>query len=248
MSAGVAALSSSNAICAGKSSGSELTHRAEQTACRKRSREIALELQPKVAAESVGTADPSVPTGGRSRATVVALIASATVETPAGPVSVSSVYAYPVALQPEHIDGFDPASLRLPSAKDVWPGDLVWWALRDWVPSSGRALLGGDWNTSRVLDHPTPRGNAEFFERMKRAGWGETARAFFPEEEAAATYARNPARPMQLDHFFASADLARTTTHFEVVRTDAFRDASDHAPILAEFDVPAVTAVAHATR
>ncbi len=70
-----------------------------------------------------------------------------------------------------------------------------------------------------------------------RAGWDETARAFFPEEEAAATYARNPARPMQLDHFFASPDLASTATPFEVIRTDPFRDASDHAPILAEFEL-----------
>jgi exonuclease III len=158
-------------------------------------------------------------------------IVSASVITPIGPITVCSVYAYPNSIKHEQLAGFDIETLRLPYAKEIWPGDLVWWAMKDWVRDSGRAILGGDWNTSRILDDPKPRGNQEFFNRMQDCGWDEIARKYYPDEKDSFTWMRGNARSMQLDHFFASSELASSTVNFEVTRTESFNQASDHFPI-----------------
>jgi len=158
-------------------------------------------------------------------------IVSAAVLTPIGLLSATSVYAYPVALKPHQYTGFDAEALRLPSSKSVWPADLIWWAFKDWASSAERTILGGDWNTSRVLDEPKPRGNQEFFQRMENSGWVEIARKFYPEEKDVTTWYRKKARPMQLDHFFVSSDLSSSTVKFEVLRNNLFDQASDHFPI-----------------
>jgi hypothetical protein len=164
-------------------------------------------------------------------------VASASAATPYGPISVTSVYAYPYALKPEYYVGLDRETLRLPSSKEIWPIDLVWWALRDWPRESGLALLGGDWNTARLIDVPKPRGNQEWFDRMADCGWDEIARRFHALEENVPTWSNTYGRRLQLDHFFASPALADSAVHFEVVRTPPFESASDHSPILVEFDL-----------
>jgi exonuclease III len=89
------------------------------------------------------------------------------------------------------------------------------------------------------MDDPKPTGNQEFFDRMSECGWNETARRDFPSELDAPTFGGGKrARAMQLDHFFASRALADCPTRFEVVRGQEFESASDHAPILAEFEIP----------
>jgi exonuclease III len=165
------------------------------------------------------------------RSALEGCIVSASAITPIGPISVSSVYAYPEKIKHEQLTGFDLETLRLPSSKGIWPADLIWWALKDWVSSSGRAILGGDWNTSRILDDPKPRGNQEFFNRMQDCGWDEIARNYYPDEKDSFTWTRKNARSMQLDHFFASSELASSAVNFEVTRTESFNQASDHFPI-----------------
>jgi hypothetical protein len=164
-------------------------------------------------------------------------VASATITLPVVSLSVTSVYAYPEKIKPEWIAAFDLEALRLPSANNIWPADMVWWALRNNTFTVGLSLLGGDWNTSRIMDDPRPRGNQEFFDRMSKSSWNETARQYYPYEKDSTTWARKGGRPMQLDHFFTSAELAKSMSNFEVVRAESFRNASDHLPILVDFDI-----------
>jgi len=55
----------------------------------------------------------------------------------------------------------------------------------------------------------------------------------------------DPPTPGGNAEFFAR--MQRAGLDFEVVRTDAFRDAGDHAPILAEFEMPTVSAAPRAS-
>ena len=171
------------------------------------------------------------------RSALEGCIVSASAMTPIGPISVSSVYAYPEEIEQEKLSGFVLETLRLPDAKGIWPADLIWWALKVWARGSGRAILGGDWNTSRILDDPKPRGNQAFFDRMHVCGWHEIARKYYPDEKDSFTWARKNARSMQLDHFFASSELASSVVNFEVIRTESFNRASDHFPIQVDLEL-----------
>jgi exonuclease III len=127
----------------------------------------------------------------------------------------------------------DIASVKTPSAGRVWPGDLLWRATRA-LPSSGAsAVLGGDWNTSLRFDEVYgPRGNAEFFDRMRDSGWCDAMKKF--QEAEVQTYFRAGKGPYQLDHVFLTSDLFSRLRGAEVTATTQVLAASDHAPIILE--------------
>lgn len=139
------------------------------------------------------------------------------------------------------ITGFDVDALRLPHAKDIWPANLIWWALRDHTAGLAPAIVAGDWNTARRLDEVCGnRGNHEFFERMSKAGWIEFARCF--HEEEVQTYFKKGKGPYQLDHAFVSDDLVCPENTFEVAATPEVLAVSDHAPLVMDFALPTSSA------
>lgn len=58
---------------------------------------------------------------------------------------------------------------------------------------SAPLVIGGDFNDSRLLDEPVPRGNVEFFERVASRGFVELIRKFYSNDETL------PGRCLQLN-------------------------------------------------
>lgn len=150
--------------------------------------------------------------------------------------SVTSVHAYPAAVKKQYLEDFPIESVKLPSESNVWPGDLIWWSTRFLPSEGGSFILGGDWNTSLLFDKVYgPRGNAEFFARMRDTGW-YTAMKKFHETEVQTYYSPGKG-PYQLDHVFLTSDLYDGLKTAEVLPTPKVLSTSDHAPIVLEIMV-----------
>jgi len=164
-------------------------------------------------------------------------VASAVVDPPGGgSIVVVSVHAYPSKVPEKYLGGLDPDVLVAPPQKDVWPGDLLWWLTRRLPTETVPAVVGGDWNTARLFDENYgPRGNREFFERMAETGWHEAMRKFFDSEVQ--TYYREGRGPYQLDHVSLTGELYDLLGLGLVDASDGVLAASDHAPIVLDFDV-----------
>ncbi len=149
------------------------------------------------------------------------------------PISVMSIHAYPAEVKPEYLIGFS-HPIKSPSAKMLWPGEIFWWLTKD-LPQSGRdIIIGGDWNAALLFDKVYgPRGNEEFFDKMRAAGWRDALKKFQPNETQ--TYFRKGRHPYQLDHVFLSEALYDRLVNASVDISDTFLSCSDHAPLVLDF-------------
>jgi len=145
------------------------------------------------------------------------------------PVTCLSVHASPTALTAadraswERIESL-PAAREGggPDANTLWDADLVHETLAGLKP---RVLAAGDWNEARAWDdlHPGQTWGLEFFERMKEAGLVDVPHRDWEGE-------RVTREPYQLDHVFASSDIAKRVHSPEVVYSPE-RIPADHKPI-----------------
>lgn len=94
--------------------------------------------------------------------------------------------------------------LKLALNPDVWLLDVIFYFLKHRLDKP--LLIGGDFNCSRLLDDPTPRGNAEFFARLADGGFVSLHRRFHNTDEQ--TFFRPKARQHQLDYLYTDAALA----------------------------------------
>lgn len=118
------------------------------------------------------------------------------------------------------------------------------------MPKQSGFIFAGDWNTARLFDVIYPDGaeggasGSEFFRRAAERGWSETMRAFRPEEVR--TFLRVGTAPYQNDHIFTDRWLHEHCTSCDVIETIDGRpvvEISDHAPIMAEFELGARAAL-----
>ena len=63
----------------------------------------------------------------------------------------------------------DLTGIKLALNRDVWLLDVLFYFVKHRLARP--LLVGGDFNYSRLLDEPTPRGNAEFFDRLESEGF-----------------------------------------------------------------------------
>lgn len=130
------------------------------------------------------------------------------------------------------LKGVDVSEIKLTLNRDVWLLDVVFHFLREELSSP--LIIGGDFNTSLLLDDPKPRGNAEFFGRLERAGFISLHRQYHDADEQ--TFFGRNILPHQLDYLYADATVAARTTNCYVLRTPTEAGLSDHAPLIAEVD------------
>jgi hypothetical protein len=124
----------------------------------------------------------------------------------------------------------DLSGIKLELNSDVWLLDVVMHFLRHQLDEP--LLIGGDFKCSRLLDEPTPRGNAEFFDRLASDGFVSLHRLFHNEDEQ--TFFRSGTRAHQLDYLYTDVRLAERATDCRVIAKDAIEPYSDHSPVAVE--------------
>lgn len=150
-----------------------------------------------------------------------------------GPLLVVSVHNPHFPIDPVLLDGIDVSAMKLQLAKGVWLLDALFHFLGRHL---GRPLLlGGDFNYSRLLDHPKPKGNVEFFDRVAAEGFVSLHRKFHDQDER--TYFSKGKGPHQLDYLYADASVAARTTSCSAVAYERVAGLSDHAPLVAELEL-----------
>jgi exonuclease III len=150
-----------------------------------------------------------------------------------------SVHAPARKVQLNQIPASMLAAIKLRRNPYIWRADVIFGALR-FLPKLGLPFVfGGDWNTSRLFDERYgPRDNNEFFDRMADAGFIDCLRRFHNTEVR--TWFRPGDAHYQLDHLFCDDAFAKRLTsclvHSEPAESMGY---SDHAPIIADFDITA---------
>lgn len=130
------------------------------------------------------------------------------------------------------LKGVDISDLKLTLNRDLWLQDVIFYFLRRELGSP--LVVGGDFNTSRLLDVPKPRGNVEFFERLDKSGFCSLHRRFHDTDEQ--TFFHPKRRPHQLDYLYADPNTARRAVACYVVKDPVDAGLSDHAPLVADFE------------
>jgi hypothetical protein len=123
---------------------------------------------------------------------------------------------------------------HLPCSTARVPGLDEWFeALPKSLPRGG---FPGDFNASRLLDQTLgERGNNEFFDRIADEGFVSIHRRFHSADER--TYFKAGKAPHQLDYLYGDAPLAHLTTACSVNPHADVVEFSDHAPVIADFEL-----------
>lgn len=124
----------------------------------------------------------------------------------------------------------DLTGIQLTLNSDVWLLDVVSHFLTHQLGEP--LLVGGDFNCSRLLDEPIPRGNAEFFDRLENDGFVSLHRRFHDSDEQ--TFFRKGRRGHQLDYLYADTTLAGRADDCRVIPRQIVESYSDHSPVVAK--------------
>ncbi len=154
-----------------------------------------------------------------------------------GRVRVASVHTTAEEVGGDILTEEEHARYRRGTSSRAWRNDLAVAALSHWLGE--RFVVGGDWNTARAFDERYaarwgPAGR-EFFERAAAMGWAETLRAHHAAEVQ--TYFGARSGPYQLDHLFTDGALHGRLRQAAVVEALARAGLSDHAPLVADYDL-----------
>lgn len=176
---------------------------------------------------------------GKLRAILSGYLALAAVTLPDGMTALAaSVHTPARQVEAGLLDAGEFYHLCRPELGEVWHNDVAVGVLDPLAAQFGAFIVGGDWNTCRAFDrYPEfgePSCEAWFADRAE-AGWCEALRKFSAEEQR--TYLKPGTRPFELDHVFTDR-----TTHesLSLCRVETLPEGlSDHAPIIAEYDLPA---------
>jgi endonuclease/exonuclease/phosphatase family metal-dependent hydrolase len=125
--------------------------------------------------------------------------------------------------------------IKRPSLKRARYNDVAAAALLP-VINGFRFVVGGDWNVARRFDVNYPAiapAASEFFVARAGAGWHHALRKFAHDEVR--TYVDPKSAAYELDHLFTDAESHAALSDCHVLSDEAFRELSDHAPLVAEF-------------
>lgn len=128
-----------------------------------------------------------------------------------------------------------PIDVQRNSDPRVWWSDLFYYLIEHTIADDS-AIVGGDWNTSRLFQE-------SLFDRAAALGWVEALPAIHGEQQR--TWFRGTDKPHGLDHVFCTADLKTALTGAFVDATVADsagehvgQGLSDHAPVIVDLDLP----------
>lgn len=137
--------------------------------------------------------------------------------------------AFPI--ERDLVAGRDLLGIKLALNPDVWLLDVITHFLEHRLVEP--LIIGGDFNCSRLLDDPTPRGNNEFFDRLTNDGFVSLHRLFHDSDEQ--TFFQQPERRKhQLDYLYTDSTLAQRATQCRVIPRHMVETYSDHSPLVAE--------------
>jgi exonuclease III len=155
--------------------------------------------------------------------------------------AIASVHAIAREVDRSAATDEDHERIRRRSHPRAWHNDLAVAALTPWVRNQ-RFIVGGDWNTAVLFDSNYPAGaeggpgaSAEFFANRAAGGWHHALRKFCPTEVR--TYLDPASGPYELDHIFTDPDFHARLTGCRVVDDAVISELSDHAPLVAEFEL-----------
>jgi exonuclease III len=153
------------------------------------------------------------------------------------PIVVTSVHTSAREITDAAITQADHDAVKRKLLDKAWNNDLAVGALKPLV-NGCHFVVGGDWNVARLFDKTYPHlpsAGIEFFDRAETWGWCESLRKFHPEELR--TWLNAEHHPYELDHLFTDPELHAKLYRCDVIDDALVRELSDHAPVIAEFDL-----------
>jgi exonuclease III len=161
-------------------------------------------------------------------------VAHAEIETGARRLAVMSVHPLPATVPLAQLSHLPKIDVERPSDQRLWWSDLFLY-LATHAVADRPAVLGGDWNTSRLFEDA-------LFDRAAAFGWLEVLPLLRGSQQR--TWFRGNERPHGLDHFFCSPNLRSSIRAGAVDATVADSAAghtglalSDHAPVIMDLAV-----------
>lgn len=145
--------------------------------------------------------------------------------------------AFPVAKTA--LKGVDVSPINLTNNPSLWFTEILWSLLRE-ADLDGNTgwIIGGDFNSSFLFDHPVDRGNRQVADRMNALGLIDCVR--YGHGSPIPTF-QHPGGTVrhQLDYCYVNASLLNRLTEARVVdQAEVFDQAkrlSDHLPIVCDF-------------
>ena len=153
---------------------------------------------------------------------------------------VVSVHSPAGRIPKERLQGAQVEGIKLPNNPRLWITEILWALLRDSdTPEETNWVVGGDFNSSVLFDHPRDRGNGEIIRRMNALGLTDCL-SHYRDGDVPTFRHSGGSITHQLDYCYVSAGLlerlrsARVLSHQEVFGPTP--KLSDHLPIVCEFD------------
>jgi len=149
-----------------------------------------------------------------------------------------SVYNPAYGIDLKQLEGIDISGVRLKQNSGLWIEDILWASLKfHQLSPMDSWIIAGDFNMSETFDHPHPRGNREYLDRMAGIGLTECLRK---SKGALTPTFRNPrggAVVHQMDHLFVTESLASRLISCDTGSQKRVFDGglSDHLPLIAHF-------------
>ncbi len=154
---------------------------------------------------------------------------------------VVSVHSPAFPISAETLQDADVAGIKLANNPQLWFTEILWALLRDSdTPEETNWVVGGDFNSSVLFDHPRDRGNGEIIRRMNALGLTDCLNHYRDGDVPTFRHSGGSISH-QLDYCYVSTGLlerltcARVPSHQEVFGPTP--KLSDHLPIVCEFDV-----------
>ena len=149
-----------------------------------------------------------------------------------------SVYNPAYGIDQKRLEGIDISSVRLTQNRGIWLADILWASLKyHEINSKDFWIIAGDFNLSETFDHPHPRGNREYLDRMATIGLTECLRSSKGVLTPTFRNTQGGAIKHQMDHMFVTDALASRLISCDTgSQQRVFDDGlSDHLPIIASF-------------
>ncbi|MDE0375923.1 MAG: endonuclease/exonuclease/phosphatase family protein [bacterium] len=153
---------------------------------------------------------------------------------------VVSVHSPAFAIPTKNLLHSEFAGIKLANNPRLWITEILWALLRDSdTPEETNWVVGGDFNSSVLFDHPRDRGNGEIIRRMNALGLKDCL-SYYMDGDVPTFRHSGGSITHQLDYCYVSAGLlerlrsARVLSHQEVFGPTP--KLSDHLPIVCESD------------
>lgn len=151
-----------------------------------------------------------------------------------------AVYIPPYPIPRNWWAEIDVSCVKLTQNPDIWFTEILWRLLCNAsISTDTNWIVGGDFNTSVLLDIPNDRGNREIINRINSLGLIDCL-SHYHHGPVASYMHTNKVVEHQLDYVYVNAKMLKRLKQVRVPRhEDVFAQnprLSDHLPILCEFD------------